>query len=67
MAFDLVKPVHGPVYQAVTLQDGGAALVAVTQIRSSAQPNKYLELALEQEQLQQTAMSPRGATSRSCA
>jgi peptidyl-prolyl cis-trans isomerase D len=54
VAFDAAKPVHGPVYEAVTLQNGGAALVAVTQIRSNAQPNKYLEMALEQEQLQQT-------------
>jgi peptidyl-prolyl cis-trans isomerase D len=54
VAFDSAKPVHGPVYEAVTLQSGGAALVAVTQIRSNAQPNKYLEMALEQEQLQQS-------------
>ena len=54
VAFDSAKPVHGPVYEAVTLQNGGAALLAVTQIRSNAQPNKYLEMALEQEQLQQT-------------
>jgi peptidyl-prolyl cis-trans isomerase D len=52
VAFDSSKPVHGPVYQAVTLQNGGAALVAVTQIRNGAQTNKYLEQALEQEQLQ---------------
>ena len=52
MAFDAPKPAHGPVYEAVTLQNGGAALVAITQIRSTAQPNKYLEQALEQEQLQ---------------
>lgn len=52
VAFDAPKPSHGPVYEAVTLQNGGAALVAITQIRSNAQPNKYLEQALEQEQLQ---------------
>ena len=52
VAFDSPKPAHGPVYQAVTLQGGGAALIAVTQIRSGAQGNKYLEQALEQEQLQ---------------
>ena len=53
VAFDAAKPVHGPVYDAVTLQNGGAALIAVTQIRSGAQQtNKYLEQALEQEQLQ---------------
>jgi peptidyl-prolyl cis-trans isomerase D len=51
-AFDSAKPVHGPVYQAVTLQNGGSALIAVTQIRSSPQTNKYLEQALEQEQLE---------------
>ena len=53
VAFDSAKPVHGPVYQAVTLQNGGAALIAVTQIRaSSQQTNKYLEQYLEQSQLQ---------------
>jgi hypothetical protein len=37
----------------VTLQNGGAALIAITQIRSGAQQsNKYLEQALEQEQIQ---------------
>ena len=52
-AFDSAKPVHGPVYEAVALQDGGAALIAVTQVRSGAQQtNKYLEQALEQEELQ---------------
>ncbi|MFZ0497717.1 MAG: peptidyl-prolyl cis-trans isomerase [Steroidobacteraceae bacterium] len=51
-AFDAAKPVHGPVYQAVSLQNGGSALIAVTQIRSSQQTNKYLEMALEQEQVE---------------
>jgi peptidyl-prolyl cis-trans isomerase D len=52
-AFDSAKPLHGPVYEAVTLQNGGAALVAITQIRSGTQQtNKYLEQALEQQQLQ---------------
>jgi len=51
-AFDSAKPVHGPVYEAVSLQNGGAALVAVTQIRTSQQTNRYLEQALAQEQLQ---------------
>jgi hypothetical protein len=37
----------------VTLQNGGAALIAITQIRSGTQQtNKYLEQALEQEQIQ---------------
>jgi peptidyl-prolyl cis-trans isomerase D len=54
-AFDSAKPLHGPVYDAVTLQNGGAALIAVTQIRSGTQQtNKFLEQALEQEQLQRT-------------
>ncbi len=53
VAFDAAKPVHGPVYQAVTLQNGGAALIAITQIRSGgAQTNKYLEQVLEQQQQQ---------------
>ena len=52
VAFDAPKPVQGPVYQVVTLHDGGAALVAITQIRSGTQTNKYLEQALEQEQIQ---------------
>ena len=53
VAFDAAKPVHGPVYQAVTLQNGGAALIAITQIRSGgAQTNRYLEQVLEQQQLQ---------------
>ena len=53
VAFDSGKPVHGPVYDAVTLQNGGAALIAITQIRSGTQQtNKYLEQALEQEQMQ---------------
>jgi peptidyl-prolyl cis-trans isomerase D len=52
VAFDAAKPVHGPVYQAVPLQSGGAAIIAVTQIRSGAQSNKYLEQALEQQQIQ---------------
>jgi peptidyl-prolyl cis-trans isomerase D len=52
-AFDSAKPVHGAVYDAVPLQNGGAALIAVTQIRSGGQTNNgYLERALEQEQLQ---------------
>jgi peptidyl-prolyl cis-trans isomerase D len=52
-AFDAPKPVHGPVYQAVSLPQGGAALIAITQIRSGAQQtNRYLEQALEQEQIQ---------------
>ncbi|MGA7539165.1 MAG: SurA N-terminal domain-containing protein [Steroidobacteraceae bacterium] len=52
-AFDAQKPVHGPVYEAVTLPSGGAALIAITQIRSGEQQtNRYLEQALEQEQLQ---------------
>ena len=51
-AFDSSKPTHGPVYEAVTLQNGGAALIAVTQIRSGAQTNKYLEQAMQQEQVQ---------------
>ncbi|MGH8200443.1 MAG: peptidylprolyl isomerase, partial [Steroidobacteraceae bacterium] len=52
VAFGAEKPAHGPVYQAVTLHDGGAALVAITQIRSGTQTNKYLEQALAQEQMQ---------------
>jgi peptidyl-prolyl cis-trans isomerase D len=52
VAFDSAKPVHGPVYEAVSLQNGGAALVAVTQVRSNAQANKYLEQVMEQEQVQ---------------
>ena len=51
-AFDAAKPVHGPVYQAVSLQNGGSALIAVTQVRSSQQTNKYLQMALEQEQVE---------------
>ncbi|HUN71998.1 MAG TPA: SurA N-terminal domain-containing protein [Steroidobacteraceae bacterium] len=51
-AFDSAKPVHGPVYEAVTLQSGGAAVIAVSQIRSNAQTNKYLEQAIEQEELE---------------
>ncbi|MGH8303746.1 MAG: peptidylprolyl isomerase, partial [Steroidobacteraceae bacterium] len=51
-AFDSAKPVQRPVYDTMTLQNGGAALIAVTQIRSGQQTNKYLEQALEQEQLQ---------------
>ncbi|HJS89767.1 MAG TPA: peptidyl-prolyl cis-trans isomerase [Steroidobacteraceae bacterium] len=52
-AFATPKPVHGPVYQAVTLPKGGAALIAVSQIRSGTQQtNRYLERVLEQEQLQ---------------
>lgn len=51
-AFDAAKPVHGPVYESVALPNGGAALIAVTQIRSGAQTNKYLEQALEQQQIQ---------------
>jgi peptidyl-prolyl cis-trans isomerase D len=52
VAFDAAKPVHGPVYQAVALQNGNAALIAVTQIRSGAQTNKYLEQALDEQQIQ---------------
>ncbi len=52
VAFDSAKPAHGPVYEAVPLQNGGAALIAVTAIRQGAQTNKYLEQALEQEELQ---------------
>jgi peptidyl-prolyl cis-trans isomerase D len=52
VAFDSPKPVHGPVYEAVPLQNGGAALIAITAIRQGAQTNRYLEQALEQEQLE---------------
>jgi len=52
VAFDAAKPVHGPVYEAVPLQSGGAALIAVTQIRSGTHSNKYLEQALEEQQIQ---------------
>ncbi|HVS76265.1 MAG TPA: peptidylprolyl isomerase, partial [Steroidobacteraceae bacterium] len=53
VAFDSAKPVHGAVYDAVPLENGGAALIAITGIRSGAQQtNKYLEQALQQEQLQ---------------
>lgn len=52
VAFDSAKPVHGPVYEAVPLQNGNAALIAVTQIRTGSQANKYLEQAMEQEQIQ---------------
>ena len=52
-AFDAAKPVHAPVYEAVTLENGGAALIAVMQIRSGEQQaNRYLDQVLEQEQLQ---------------
>ncbi len=54
VAFDSTKPVHGPVYEAVSLQNGGAALVAVTQIRATQQTNKYLEQALAEEELQRS-------------
>lgn len=54
-AFDAPKPVHGPVYQAVPLAKGGAALIAVTAIRQSTQTNEYLEQALEQEMAQRDA------------
>jgi peptidyl-prolyl cis-trans isomerase D len=53
VAFDSAKPVQGPVYDAVPLQNGGAALIAVTRIRSGTQQtNKFLEQALEQQELQ---------------
>ncbi|MGH8296946.1 MAG: peptidylprolyl isomerase, partial [Steroidobacteraceae bacterium] len=52
VAFNSPKPVHGPVYEAVPLQKGGAALIAVTRIRRGAQTNKYLDQALAQQQLQ---------------
>jgi peptidyl-prolyl cis-trans isomerase D len=51
-AFDSKKPVHGPVYEAVPVQNGGAALIAITQIRSNPKTNKFLEQYLEQEQLE---------------
>jgi hypothetical protein len=54
VAFDSTKPVHGPVYEAVSLQNGGAALVAVTRIRATQQTNKYLEQALAQQELQRS-------------
>jgi peptidyl-prolyl cis-trans isomerase D len=54
VAFDSTKPVHGPVYEAVSLQNGGAALVAITQIRATQQTNKYLEQALAQEEMQRS-------------
>jgi peptidyl-prolyl cis-trans isomerase D len=51
-AFHSAKPVHGPVYEAVPVRNGGAALIAVTQIRSNPQTNRFLEQYLEQEQLE---------------
>ncbi len=51
-AFDAPKPTQGPVYETVPLQNGGAALIAVTRIRTAAQTNKYLEQALAQEQVE---------------
>ncbi|HTX05147.1 MAG TPA: SurA N-terminal domain-containing protein [Steroidobacteraceae bacterium] len=57
-AFDAAKPVHSPVYEAVTLENGGAALIAITQIRSGEQQtNSYLEQALEQQQLQRNGQA----------
>ena len=52
VAFDSPKPVHGPVYEAVALQNGGAALIAVTKVASAPQTNQYLAQALRQEQLE---------------
>ncbi len=52
VAFDSPKPAHGPVYEAVPLQNGGAALIAVTAIRQSAQANQYLEKYLQQQQIE---------------
>ena len=51
-AFASPKPAHGPVYEAVPLQKGGAALIAVTAIRQSAQANQYLEKYLQQQQIE---------------
>ena len=39
-------------YEAVPLQKGGAALIAVTAIRQSAQANQYLEKYLQQQQIE---------------
>jgi len=51
VAFDSPKPTHGPVYEAVPLQKGGAALIAITGIRQGGPTNQYLEQALEQQQV----------------
>jgi len=52
VAFDSPKPTHGPVYQAVALPKGGAALIAVTRIRTGAEASsKYLQQMMAQEQL----------------
>lgn len=52
IAFAAPKPTHGPVYEAKILPSGGAALVAVTAVRSGQkQPDPILERTLRRQQL----------------
>ena len=52
IAFSAPKPEHGPVYVARVLRGGGAALVAVTAVRSGESANPILSRALAQQQIQ---------------
>ncbi len=51
IAFSAAKPEHGPVYVARVLSGGGAALVAVTAVRSAQTQNPILSRALAQQQI----------------
>lgn len=52
IAFGAPKPDHGPVYVAEELAGGGAALVAVTAVRSGQTDNPVLARALAQRQIE---------------
>lgn len=57
IAFDSPKPAQGPVYRASTLGSGGAALVAVTRVRSGARnANPLLKRTMMREQMQRDGM-----------
>jgi peptidyl-prolyl cis-trans isomerase D len=57
IAFDSPKPTHGPVFRATKLSGGGAALIAITRIRSGARSeNPVLERTMMRDQMQRTGM-----------
>jgi peptidyl-prolyl cis-trans isomerase D len=57
IAFDSPKPTHGPVFRATKLSGGGAALIAITRIRSGARSeNPVLERTMMRDQMQRNGM-----------
>lgn len=55
VAFAAPRPTHGPVYEAKILSGGGAALVAVSAVRSGPQTNSDMAHTLQERQIRSDA------------